>query len=263
MMRIDFTAPLIVTDEDDAEVADWDVLRPLAGRSFENTDVLGYFGQSPEELPVAVLLNRLGDIRILANDHDTGLLARSSLRAARRLTPEELEVLRGHVEATWSDGVGENLDLDEFMFHIDLDHIECQQVDDGVISHGSGTRDLFPAIHAADIDRVQAALQAGENVQAVLGGTTTLGWAIAYANAAIARLLIDAGVNVHYQEHEMHTVLVSCAASRDFADEDAVDVAGRLLDIGGFDRAEVDRAIGVAELRQKTMLLQVLREHAG
>lgn len=260
MPRIDFTAPLIVTDTEDRVVADWSTLREFVGRSFENTDILGYFGQSIDEVPVAVLLDRSGDIQILANQHNDGLIAKSSLRSVRTLSADELEVLQNHVEGTWSDGVGECLDLDEMSFYIDLDHVDRQQEDDGIVSHGSGTRDLFPAIHAGDIEKLRVAIDNGENVNAILGGTTTLGWAIAFADAPIAHLLIDSGVDVHYLEHGMQTVLVACAASRDFADPDAASVATRLLATGGFDH-EIDRAVEITDQRGKSKLLEVLKKH--
>ncbi len=57
MPRIDFTAPLIVTDAQGRRVADWSTLSQFVGRSFENTNILGYFGQSIDEFPVAVLLD--------------------------------------------------------------------------------------------------------------------------------------------------------------------------------------------------------------
>lgn len=262
MPRIDFTAPLIVTDAEGHRVADWSSLSQFVGRSFEDTDILGYFGQSIDEVPVAVLLERSGDIQILANPRSDGLLAKSSLRSSRILSADELEVLQNHVEGTWSDGVGECLDLDEMSFYIDLDCIDRQQEDDGIVSHGSGTRRLFPAIHAGDIENVRAAIDNGENVNAVLGGTTTLGWAISFADALIAHLLIDNGVDVHYLAHGMETVLVSCAASRDFVDVDAASVAARLLAIGGFDH-EIDRAAEIAEQRGKLKLLEVLKQHQG
>lgn len=261
MPRIDFRAPLIVTDAEDRVVTDWSTLSEFVGRSFENTDVLGYFGQSIDEAPVAVLLDRSGDIQILANEQSDGLMAKSSLRSVRALSGEELDILQKHVEGTWSDGVGECLDMGDMNFQIDLDRIDRRQVDDGIASHGSGTRDLFPAIHAGDVETVRAAIEKGENVNAILGGTTTLGWAIAFADAQIALLLIDSGVNVHYLEHGMQTVLVACAASRDFSDCDAASVATRLLSIGGFDRHEIDRAVEIAEQRGKARLLDVLREH--
>ncbi len=121
MPRIDFTAPLIVTDAEGHRLANWSSLSQFVGRSFENTDILGYFGQSIDEVPVAVLLERSGDIHILANPRNDGLLAKSSLRSSRTLSADELEVLQNHVEGTWSDGVGECLDLDEMSFYIDLD----------------------------------------------------------------------------------------------------------------------------------------------
>jgi hypothetical protein len=261
MPRIDFTAPLIVSDTEGRGVADWSTLREFVGRSFENTDILGYFGQSIDEVPVAVVLDRSGHIQILANQHNDGLIAKSSLRSVRALSADELEILQKHVEGTWSDGVGECLDMDEMNFEIDLDHIDRQQIDDGVVSHGSGTRDLFPSIHAGDMEKVRAALNDRENIHAILGGTTTLGWAIAFADAPIAHLLIDHGVNVHYREHGMQTVLVSCAASRDFSDADAASVAKRLLSMGGFDDSEIERAMEIAAQRGKTSLVNVLKGH--
>ena len=134
MPRIDFTAPLIVTDAEDRVVADGSTLQEFVGRSLENSDILGYFGQSIDEVPVAVLLDRSGDIQILANQHNDGLIAKSSLRSVRALSADELEILQKHVEGTWSDGVGECLDMDEMNFEIDLDHIDRQQIDDGVVS---------------------------------------------------------------------------------------------------------------------------------
>lgn len=145
-------------------------------------------------------------------------------------------------------------------FHIELDRVDRQQVDDGMASHGSGTRDLFPSIHAGDIEKVRAAIDKGENVNAVLGGTTTLGWAIAFADALIAHLLIDSGVDVHFLEHGIQTVLVGCAASRDFSDDDAASFATRLLETGGFDH-EIDRAVEIADQRGKTRLLELLRNY--
>lgn len=262
MPRIDFTAPLIATDAQGRRVADWSTLSQFVGRSFKNTNILEYFGQSIDEVPVAVLLDRSGDIEIFANLRNDGLLAKSSLRSSRTLSADELDVLQNHVEGTWSDGVGECLDLEELSFYIDLDHVDRQQEDDGVVSLGSGTRDLFPAIHAGDIEKVRTAIDIGENVNAILGGTTTLGWAIAFADAPIAHLLIDSGVDVRYPEHGMETVLVSCAASRDFVDADAASVAARLLAIGGFDH-EIDRAAEIAEQRGKSRLLEVLKQHQG
>lgn len=181
----------------------------------------------------------------------------------RMLTTSELEILQNHIEGTWSDGIGECLDFAGMGFHIDLDHVDCQQIDDGIVSQGSGTRDLFPAIHSGDIELVRTAIGNGENVNAVLGGTTTLGWAIAFADAAIAHLLIDHGVDVHYLEHEMQTVLVSCAASRNFTDADAASVATRLLAVGGFDDSEIDRTLEIASQRGKTKLVEVLNNHRG
>lgn len=263
MPRIDFTAPLIIFDEGDREITDWEALSRFVGKSFENTDILGYFGQSIDEVPVVVLLDRAGNIQVLANERSDGLIARSSLRSVRTLTASELAILQKHVAGTWSDGVGECLELDAMSFHIDLDHIDCKQIDDGVVSKGSGTRDLFPAIHAGDIDKVREAIANGENVNAILGGTTTLGWAIAFANAPMAHLLIDQGVDVHYLAHGMETVLVSCAASRDFPDADAASVAARLLKIGGFEPAEIARATEIADQRGKTALRAVLGEQTS
>lgn len=260
MPRIDFTAPFIVTDAEDHCISNWATLKQFVGRTFENTAILDYFGQSIAEVPVAVLLDRSGNIQIIANPRNDGLLARSSLRAVRLLSADELEILRDHVVGTWSDGVGECLGLDEMSFHIDLTNVDCQQEDDGVASLGSGTRDLFPAIHSCDIAKVRAAIDSGENVNAILGGTTTLGWAIAFADAPIAHLLIDNGVDVHHLEHGMETVLVSCAASRDFVDADAASVATRLLAIGGFAH-DIDRAAEIAELRGKSSLLKVLKQY--
>lgn len=259
MPRIEFTAQLVVTDEQNHIIDDWATLNQFVGRTFENTDVLGYFGQSIDEVPVAVLLDRSGDIQVVANTRSDGLLAKSSLRSSRELSGGELQLLRSHIEQTWSDGVGECLGLEEKHFHIDLDHIDQQQIDDGIVSRGSGTCDLFPAIHAGQVDRVRAAIADGENVHAILGGTTTLGWAIAFANAPIAHLLIDSGVDVHFLEHGMQTVLVACAASRRFSDTDAASVAARLLAIGGFEH-EKGRAIEIARQRGKTKLLGVLEQ---
>lgn len=258
MPRIDFTAPLIVTDPDGRHVNDWQILSSFVGRSFVNTDILGFFGQSMDEVPVAILLDRSGDIQILSNRQRDGLLARSSVRSARALTEDELEILWKHVEGQWSDGVGECLDLEGRYFFIDLDHVDRQQIDDGVMSQGSGTRDLFPAIYAGNIERVRAAIRDGENVNAILGGTTTLGWAIAFANASIAHLLIDSGVDVHFREYGIETVLVACAASRDFSDADGASVAERLLAMGGFEHAEIVRAAEIAEQRGKKQLVAVL-----
>jgi hypothetical protein len=201
--------------------------------------------------------------QVLSNQQRDGLLVRSSFRSARALGVNELDILQKHVEGQWSDGVGECLDLDGLSFYIDLDHVARQQTDDGIVSQGSGTRDLFPAIHAGNIERVRAALDDGENVLAVLGGTTTLGWAIAFANARIANLLIDRGVNVHFREYGLETVLVSCAASRDFSDADAASVAERLLTMGGFEHAEVIRAAEIAVQRGKKQLLAVLKMAHG
>lgn len=100
MPRIDFTAPLIVTDAEDRVVGDWSTLSQFVGRSFENTDILGYFGQSIDEVPVAVLLDRSGDIQLLCNQQNDGLIAKSSLRSARALSADELEILQNHVEGT-------------------------------------------------------------------------------------------------------------------------------------------------------------------
>ncbi|AMV35206.1 Ankyrin repeats (3 copies) [Pirellula sp. SH-Sr6A] len=260
MPRIDFTAPLIVTDTEDRRITDWSILSQFVGRSFENSDILRYFGQSIDEVPVAVLLDRSGDIQILANSRNNSLLAKSSLRSIRMLTAEELDALQNYVEGTWSDGVGECLELDDMSFYLDLDQVDRRQEDDGVVSLGSGTRNLFPAIHAGDIGKVRAAIDDGENVNAILGGTTTLGWAIAFADASIAHLLIDNGMDVHYLEHDMQTVLVSCAASRDFVDADASSVVVRLLTIGGFDH-EINRTAEIAEQRGKVQLLKVLKQH--
>jgi hypothetical protein len=261
MPRIDFTALLIVIDADGYRVNDWLKLSQFVGRSFDNTDMLSFFGQSIDEIPVAVLLDRVGDIQILSNPQCDGLLARSSLRSARTLTANELEILQKHVVGQWSDGMGECLDLEGWSFSIDRDHLDHQQIDDGVTSRGSGTRDLFPAIHAGNVERARAAIAVGENVNAILGGTTTLGWAIAFANAPIAHLLIDSGVDIHFREYGMETVLVSCSASRDFSDVDAASIATRLLEMGGFDRHEIDRAVEIAEQRGKTRLLEVLKKH--
>ena len=261
MPRIEFTAPLSVTDAEDHPITDWLVLNQFVGRAFEKTNVFGYFGQSIEEVPMAVLLDGTGDIRILANQQNDGLIAQSSARSARAMSVDELEILQNHVEGQWSDGFGECLDLEGLSFHIDLDHAARQQIEDSVVSRGSETRDLFPAIHAADIVRVRAAIADGENIHAVLGGTTSLGWALAYADAPIAHLLIDSGVDVHFREHGMETVLVSCAASRNLSDADAASVAQRLLILGGFDRQEIARAVEIAGRRGKTRLLEVLKKH--
>ncbi len=142
-------------------------------------------------------------------------------------------------------------------FDIDLGHVDRQQIDDGIVSPGSGTRDLFPTIHAGDIENVCAAIGNGENVHAVLGGTTTLGWAIAFADAPTAHGLIDNGVDL---EHGMQTVLIACAASRGFSDADVASVVARLLAIRGFDH-EIEQAVEIAEQRGKSQLLEVLNKH--
>jgi len=258
MPRIDFTAPLAATDADDGRVTDWSILSTFVGRSFGETDLLGYFGQSPEELPVAVLLERVGDTRVLANEQNDGLVVQSSLRSSRPLTDSELEVLQKHAEGQWSDGWGESLELDGLNFFIDYEQTDRQQVDDGIPSRGSGTLDLIPAILATDVERVRAALAQGEDVRAVIGGTTTLGWAFFSRAAAIAHLLIDAGVDVNHRDGGFMTALGSCALS--FADADAASLASRILEDGQFTTEEIEYAAEVAG-SEKPQFLGVLEKH--
>ena len=84
---------------------------------------------------------------------------------------------------------------------------------------------------------------------------------MSYANAEIALLLIERGVDVHKRSWDDSTVLSRCAASRDFEDQDAAHVADVLLGIGGFEESEWERAVELAELRGKTQLLATLRSH--
>ncbi len=83
MVRIDFTAPLAITDDQDELITDGEILRPFIGQAFPETDLLSFFGQSPEEVPVAILLEKVGNMEILANDEQSELLARSSVRSSR------------------------------------------------------------------------------------------------------------------------------------------------------------------------------------
>lgn len=257
MSRIEFTAPLTVSDAKDRRVDDWPTLSQFVGRSFANTDVVGYFGQTMDEVPVAVLLEPAGDIQILSNPQGDGLLARSTIRSERALTADELEILRTQVEGQWTDGVGECLDLDGLNFFIDLDHVDRQQIEDGVVSRGSGTRDLILAIHAGDLERVRAALDAGENVNAFLGGTSPLGWAFFGNSALLVHLLIDRGADIHFRPDDgEHTFLFMCALC--LSDADAASVAKRLLAMGGFEPADLDQAAELAEQFDKKQLVAVL-----
>ena len=56
-----------------------------------------------------------------------------------------------------------------------------------------------------------------------------LEWALSYANAEIALLLIERGVDVHKRSWDDSTVLSKCAACGDFSDQDAAQVADVLL----------------------------------
>ena len=261
MPRIDFIAPLAVTDADDRRVNDWSILSQCVGRMFECTDVLGFFGASDEEWTVGVLLERMGDMQILAGDQHDGLVARSSVRSARTLTVDELEILQKHVVGQWSDGFGECLELDGMNFYIDHEQVDRQQVDDGIALRGSGTPDLFPAIRERDIERVRAALDNGEDGNAFLGGMTALGWAIYGADVPIAHLLIDRGAVVHYRGYGPTTPLFWCAINSDLADDDAASIASRLLEIGGFESDEIEYAVDVASGGDKPQLLTVLNKY--
>lgn len=249
---------MATTDAEDRRLTEWSKLNAFVGRSFPETDLLGFFGQSPEEVPVAVLLERIGDTQILANDEQDELVARTSVRSARPLTAEELEILQKHVLGQWSDGWGESLALDGFCFFIDHEQIDCKQIEDGIASHGSGTRVLFPAILARDIERVRAALAQGDNVQAVIGGTNALGWAFFMADAVIAHLLIDAGVDVNHRAYGFMTALTLCATSR-LTDADAASVAIRVLEKGKFESQDIEYAAGIAG-EIKPQLLTVLNK---
>jgi len=258
MPRIDFTAPLTATDAEDRRLTDWSILSPFVGRSFDETELLGFFGQYPEEIPIAALLELIGDTRILANDKINGLMAQSSARSTRPLNAEELEILQKHVVGQWSDGFGESLELDSVNFFIDYEQVDRQQIDDGIASQGSGTHDLIPAIRARDINKVREALAQGENVHAVIGGTNALGWAISFADAPIAHLLIDAGVNVNHRAYGFMTALALCAAS--YPDADAASVASRVLEMGQFEDSEIAYAAEIAG-DKKPQLIAVLNNY--
>lgn len=249
---------MTVADADDRSVTDWSTLHTFAGRSFPDSDLLGYFGQSPEEIPVAILLESVGHTRILATADQTTLLAQTSVRASRLLVEAELELIQKHVEGQWADGWGAALSLDDCNFFIQHEQVACSQIDDGIASLGSGTRDLFPAILARDTERVRQALAQGENVRALIGGTNALGWAFYQADATIAHLLLDAGVDVNLRAHGFMTTIASCALS--LPDPEAAAVTRRLLEKGTFESHELDYAAEIAGTN-KPLLLAVLNEY--
>ncbi|HUG66414.1 MAG TPA: ankyrin repeat domain-containing protein [Pirellulaceae bacterium] len=258
-MRIEFSAPVVVTDENDDEITDPAVLSGLVGVSYPGTQLTDHFGGTVEEMPVAILLEPGGTIELVAGDTTEPVRAISVFRARRALSDDELAVLHNFVEGSWSDGAGSYLEHDDLCIHIVIDQIRSQQVDDGVESDGNGTSDLFPAIRRIDVAGVTRALDQGERLKSSLCGVNPLQWALCYANAQIALLLIERGVEIHKRSWDGGTVLSMCASSRDFKDQDAAQVASELLDIGGFEQSEWQRAVEIAELRGKAQLLAILR----
>ena len=258
-MRIDFSAPVVVTDENDEEIADPSVLSSFVGVSFPDTQLTDHFGGTIEEMPVAILLEPGGTIELVAGDTTDALRAASVFRATRVLADDELLVLRKYVEGSWSDGAGSCLEHEDLNIYIMVEQIQSQQVDDGVQSEGTGTTDLFPAIRRIDAAGVAKALDQGERLNSSLCGVNPLQWALCYGNAEIALLLIDRGVDVHKRSWDDSMVLSMCASSRNFNDQDAAQVAGVLLGIGGFEQSEWLRAVEIAELRGKTQLLATLQ----
>jgi hypothetical protein len=259
MVRIEFSAPVVATNENDEEITDRSVLSGLVGVSFPDTQLTDHFGGTIEEMPVAILLEPGGTIELVAGDTTDALRAASVFRATRALADEELLVLHKHVEGSWSDGAGSCLEHEDLGIHIVIDQIQCQQVDDGVPCEGTGTLDLFPAIRRIDAAGVAKALAQGERIDSSLCGVNPLQWALCYGNAEIALLLIERGVDVHKRSWDDSMVLSMCASSRNFNDQDAALVADVLLGIGGFEQSEWERAVEIAELRGKTQLLATLQ----
>ncbi len=136
--------------------------------------------------------------------------------------------------------------------------MNCKQFDDGIACVGSGTHDLFPAIQARDLNRVRTAIDQGENIHAILGGTDALGWAFFVADASIVQVLIDAGVDVNFRPHGFMTSIASCALS--LPDDDAYEVAIRLLAKGKFERHEIEYAAQIAASK-RPKLCALLKEY--
>lgn len=104
-MRIDFSAPVVVTDENDDQVTDRSVLSRLRGVCFSEIIFTDYFDGTPEEMRVAVHLDRGGAIELVAGDCDDSLHALTSYRAARKLSDDELAILESLIEGQTCMGV--------------------------------------------------------------------------------------------------------------------------------------------------------------
>jgi hypothetical protein len=260
-MRIDFSAPVDVTDEDDDVVTDPSVLSRLDGVTFPDILFTDYFGGSPEETAVAVLLDRGGTITIVADGAAPPLHAITSYRAARELSDDELAVLENYTAGQWSDGAGEGLIHEDWSIQINERQIRCRQYDDGVRAAGTGTVNLYPAIRNVDYDGVVRALDEGERIDSTLSGYPPLQWALLFADARIAMLLIDRGADVHALSPLGDTALATCASANTLSDADAAEITAVLLSRGGFERAEWERTMEIAENRGKSKLNAVLKSN--
>lgn len=260
-MRIDFSAPVVITDENDDEVTEPSVLSRLRGVCFSEIIFTDYFGGTPEEMAVAVHLDPGGTIELVAGDSANPLNALTSYLAAKRLSDNELAILEEYTAGSWSDGAGACLSHEDLNVYIAYDEISCRQYDGGAQATGTGTLNLYPAIRRADFPGVAEALDQGERIGSSLCGFAPLQWALLYANARIALYLIDRGADVHGRSCDDSTALETCASSRHLPDADAAEVAAVLLARGGFELAAWERTMEIAENRDKSRLIAVLKNN--
>ncbi len=66
---------------------------------------------------------------------------------------------------------------------------------------------------------------------------------------------------MHGRSCDGSTALETCASARNLPDADAAEVAAVLLARGGFERAEWERTMQIAENRGKSKLIAVLKSN--
>jgi ankyrin repeat protein len=71
--------------------------------------------------------------------------------------------------------------------------------------------DLMTAVVAGSVNRVRALLEEGVNPNAINSSDPPLTWAAAYADPAIARLLLDKGADINARDRYGRTALIRAA----------------------------------------------------
>jgi len=91
-MRIDFLAPVVVTDENDDPIEDEAIVSSLVGVVFPDIALTEHFGGLPEETPIAVHLDPGGSIELFREEPGGPLHALTTYRSTRRLSDSKMAV---------------------------------------------------------------------------------------------------------------------------------------------------------------------------